>query len=158
MTAYPVPNAIGGQVNMATGDAASLAAADQKNTKMVNFPAQWSVTHAPAVNVQATITKAAGATGVRHVCTGIHAKIVGGTTAPAAIQGTVNLRDGASGAGTILKSFTMVLAAAIGAKDEIALTGLNIPGSAATAMTLEFAAAGGANTFECVSMDGYDVS
>ena len=38
------------------------------------------------------------------------------------------------------------------------LAGLNIVGSANTAMTLEFAAAGGANTVESVAMTGYSVS
>lgn len=118
----------------------------------------WSVTHSPAVNTQASASKAAGGAGVRHVCTGVSARLVAGTAAPAAVQGTLNLRDGATGAGTILASWTVVLAASIGARDEINLTGLEIPGTANTAMTLEFAAASGANTFESVNLFGYDAS
>lgn len=117
-------------------------------------PAEWTVTHAPAANTQATASKAA-VTAVQHVCTAISARIVGGTTAPAATTATLNLRDGATGAGTILASWTLSLAGAIAAKDEVNLTGLNIVGTAGTAMTLEFAAAGGANTLQSVTLTGY---
>jgi hypothetical protein len=141
-----------------TGAAAVLSAVTQSFALLVTRPGDWSVTHAPAVNTVATISKAAGGAGVRHVCTSITGAIRGGTTAPAAIQGTLTLRDGATGAGTILWSQTVVLAAAVGAKDEVCVSGLNIVGSANTAMTLEFAAAGGANTFESVALTGYSVS
>jgi len=40
----------------------------------------------------------------------------------------------------------------------VSLSNLNIVGTAATAMTLEFAAAGGASTFESVALTGYDAS
>ena len=157
MADFKVPVQGGGTRTLTVADAAGLAAAPA-NALMVNWPAEWASFHAPAVNTQATISKAAGGAGVRHVCTGIYAAVRGGTTAPAAIQGTVHLRDGAAGAGTPLLSLTTVLAAAVGAKDEINLNGLNIMGSANTAMTLEFAAAGGVNTFEVVALRGYSVS
>lgn len=119
----------------------------------------WVVTSAPAANTQASASRPAVAAGIpadnKHVCTSISALIRGGTTAPAAVQVTVNLRDGATGAGTILASWTLVLAGAIAARDEIVISGLEIMGSANTAMTLEFAAAGGANTFESVTMTGH---
>ena len=141
-----------------SGSAANLAAQSSANAVLASSPGEWSVTHAPAVNTVATATKAAGAAGVRHICTGVSARIVAGTTAPAAIQGTLNLRDGASGAGSILASWTVVLAAAIGARDEVNLTGLHVVGTAATAMTLEFVAAGGANTFESVALFGHSAA
>lgn len=141
-----------------TNAAAVISAATQGFAILASRPGDWSVTHAPAVNTVATATKAAGAAGVRHVCTSISARLLGGVAAPAAIQGTLNLRDGATGAGTIIWSQTVVLAAAAGAKDEVSMSGLNIVGSAATAMTLEFVAAGGANTFESVSLTGYSVA
>lgn len=118
-------------------------------------PGQWAVNHAPAANTQATITRAAAGAGVRNVCTSISARIVGGAVAPAAVVGTLNLRDGATGVGTILQSWSVSLAAAVAAKDEVVLTGLNIQGSLNTAMTLEFAAAGGANTLQSVNLAGY---
>jgi len=120
----------------------------------------WAVTSAPAVNTVASASRPAspapaGAVGARHVCTSIIALIRGGTTIPAAFQATVNLRDGASGAGVILASFTLVLAAAVAAQDGIVLSDQEIIGSPNTAMTLEFTAAGGANTFESVTLTGH---
>lgn len=158
MTDFSRPIAGGKTVVNSTGDAATQGAAVQPNGLLVSRQGNWAVTHAPAANTVASASKAAGGAGVRHVLTGFHAKIVGGTTAPAAIQVTVNVRDGATGAGTILAAFTMVLAAAIAAKDEIAMSDLNIVGSANTAMTVEFSAAGGLNTFECASLQGYSIS
>lgn len=119
----------------------------------------WSVQLAAAVGVQGTVTKAAGGAGVKHVCTGVIASFVAGTAAPAAVVATVNLRDGATGAGTVLATWYMSLPATAGASSApVVLSGINIPGSANTAMTLEFAAAGGANTFESVTLIGYDAS
>lgn len=131
--------------------AAVLAGTTQSMGMLVASPAEWSVFHTPAVNTQATATKAAGAAGVRHVCRTITATIHG---LIAATETTVliNLRDGATGAGTILWQLLLHVIPA-------GTTGLTLPvnimGTAATAMTLEFAAAGGANTFESVAMTGY---
>lgn len=119
-------------------------------------PVGWAATHAPAVNTQASATKAAEAER-RHVCTGFKARLVGGTTAPAAVVATVHLRDGATGAGTPLMTFTLALAAAVAAVDEVSMEGIAVFGSANTALTIEFVAAGGLNTFEAVTMTGYTV-
>ena len=122
--------------------------------------ATWTVVHQPAAATQATASKAAGGAGVSHVCTAICATFVVGTTAAgAASQVVVNLRDGATGAGTVLWSGVMALPTAVGsACPPIVLSGLNIKGTANTAMTLEFGAAGSTNTFEAVSISGYDIS
>lgn len=118
----------------------------------------WTVNSNPGVGVQATATKAARA-GCRHICTGITATLVGGTVAPAAVQATLNLRDGATGTGTILWSAVLALPATAGSSAvPVQLSGLQILGSINTAMTLEFAAAGGANTFEAVSLQGFDMA
>lgn len=143
-----------------TASATNQAAATKTAPLQIATPGTWSITHAPAANTQATISRAAGAAGVRHICTAITATLV----APAAIASgavQVNLRDGATGAGTILKSFTLQVggAASISADHAIIqLSGLQIVGSAATAMTLEFSAAGGASTLESVSLEGYDIN
>lgn len=119
----------------------------------------WTLVSAPAANTQATVTKAAGGAGIRHVCTAITATLVAGTTAPAAAQVTVNLRDGATGAGNVLWTGQMALTATAGTQaTPLQISGLNILGSANTPMTLEFSAAGGANTLESVSLQGYDLS
>lgn len=135
--------------------AAILAAQSSVGAQLIAAPGQWSVTHSPAVNTVATITKAAGAAGVRHVCT----SLLGALSAPGAAATPVlnlRLRDGVSGAGTILWSATHM--AGIGFADEVSQTGLNIVGSAATAMTLEFDIAPGANNFASVALTGYDAS
>lgn len=114
----------------------------------------WVATHAPAANTVATITKASAGAGLKNVCNAISATLVAGGTAPTAATATLVLRDGASGAGTIVWSHTLSVAATAGTGQIITIGGLAIPGTAATAMTLEFTGAAGANTFESVSMNG----
>ncbi len=141
------------------GNASVMSAQSGNNALLVSTPGNWTVVHAPAANTQASASKAAGGAGVRHVCESICATFAAGATAPAAVQVTVNLRDGASGAGTVLWSAVMALPATAGATaTPIIISDLNIVGSPNTAMTLEFSAAGGLNTFEAVSMAGYDIS
>lgn len=143
-----------------TASAAALAANSAAGALLAARPGDWSVTHAPAANTQATITRAAGAAGVRHVCTSISASLCD-RTGLIGIETLVTLRDGASAAGTVLWSRRMMLkpdGASVTGKssDEFTISGLNIVGSAATAMTLEFAGVAGAGTFESVAMTGYD--
>jgi len=114
---------------------------------------QWPVQNTPAAATQATITKAAVA-GVRHVCDSITATIACAATAQTPIQ--VVLRDGTTGAGTIL--WSAELAAIANGMGEVAVTGLGIPGTSGNAMTLEFVAAGVAASVESVSMVGYDLT
>lgn len=116
-------------------------------------PGQWSIQQQPAVATQATITKAAVAN-TRHVCTGLTVCLAAGATAQTPIL--VNLRDGATGVGTILWSGT--LSAPANGCASIPIAGLNIPGSVNTAMTLEFAAAPGAAAQVTVSLQGHDVT
>lgn len=134
--------------------AANVAAATQPGALVVAPPGNWSINNTPAVNTQATITRAAGGAGVRHVCTSISGTLIGQT---GAVEATVllNLRDGATGAGAILWSQRYLLSAVM--LTGVALTGLQIPGTANTAMTLEWAAAGGALSFESVALTGYDI-
>ena len=81
--------------------------------------------------------------------------LAAGATGPAApLQ--VNLRDGASGAGTILWSCLMDVP--INDSRTVTLAGLNIFGTANTAMTLEFAAAGGATTQESCTLSFVNAS
>jgi hypothetical protein len=116
----------------------------------------WTETHAPAAATQAIASRAAGAAGIRHICTAIGITVVGNTVAPAAQVLTFNLRDGATGVGTVLQTWRIGVEAVAGKTVVITLSGLAIPGSAATAMTLEGSAAPGANTFEAVTLVGYD--
>lgn len=136
-----------------TNSASVLSGATQSQGLLVAKPGEWAIQHTPAAATQATITRAAGGAGVRHVCRSITCSIVA-----IAAQGQiiVNLRDGATGAGTILWSAQFALLA--GTSDRITLGDLNIVGSANTAMTLEVAAAPAATNFASVSLTGYDAS
>lgn len=118
-------------------------------------PAEWSVTHGPVSNTVATITKAPGTGTQKHVATGLSFVVTSAATAPTATTLTINLRDGGTGAGTILKTWTVGVMATAGASQGVARNGMYVTGTAATAMTLEFTAAGGANTIESVELDGY---
>jgi hypothetical protein len=104
---------------------------------------------------QATATRAAGTATQRHVCTGVSIVVSGGPVAPAAQTLTFNLRDGATGAGAVLASWTIGVEAVAGKSVPINLSGLEIAGSYATAMTLEGSAAPGANTLESVVLAGF---
>jgi hypothetical protein len=112
----------------------------------------WGVKHTPAAATQATISKAAGAAGTKHVCTSIAATLATAGTAQTVLK--LQLRDGASGAGTIVWEQTILLAANL--VWSIVLSGLNIIGSDATAMTLEFSGANVADSYASVAMTGYD--
>ena len=114
----------------------------------------WVAAHVPAANTVATVTKAAAGAGVRNICTGLTVTLAAGAVAPAAVQLTVALIDGAAGGGTYLWRTQVALPAVAGAITAFVRSGTLLAGTANTAMTLEFSAAGGASTFESVSMDG----
>ena len=117
---------------------------------------RWSVVSNPAAGTQASASQSAGATGVRHVvdCVGFSAAA---TTAPTLTALTVNLRDGASGAGTVKWTYQVAIPATTGQSvAPYSVCGLAIYGSTATAMTLEFSA-GLSNLIQSVSLSGYDV-
>lgn len=124
---------------------------------VVIAPTTWALTSTPASATQATITKSAGGSGVQHVCQSItFSCAVDGTHAQTAIQ--VNLRDGGTGAGTILWSVT-VLKAATEAITFFHANGLNIVAPTSNnPMTLEFSAAGVTGSVQSVSLTGYDIS
>jgi hypothetical protein len=130
--------------------AANLSSATQPFAQMVAEPGEWAVNHEPAVSVQATATRAAGAAGVRHVCRSLHFSL-----AAVAAQTIIyaRVRDGASGAGTILWSQALIVP--VGEAWHCELSELNILGSAATAMTFEFSAAPVATNFQTAGGSGY---
>ncbi len=66
--------------------------------------------------------------------------------------------DGASGGATHLWEGVMSIPATAGEIRGITRSDLWLVGTAATAMTAEFSAAGGANTFESVSMEGLTIA
>ncbi|MGH7744387.1 MAG: hypothetical protein ACREQ5_06135 [Candidatus Dormibacteria bacterium] len=134
-----------------SASAANQAAQPKVGVAVVTGPGNWTLVNAPVAATQATATRAAGAAGVRHVLTSINASI---NATAAQGQVSVVVRDGATGVGTII--WEDRLSAVIGTDSRVSLSGLNIVGSAATAMTVEFTAAPAATNFETVSATGYD--
>lgn len=137
--------------------AANLAALPASGAILAAGPGSWSVPSTPAAGAQASATRAAGGAGVRHVAT-MAIVTFSATTALAAISTlTVNLRDGATGAGAVLAALQWTLPAAVVAAVCFPIPLPEIVGSAATAMTLESAAAIG-NLMVSVTLCGYDAA
>jgi hypothetical protein len=111
----------------------------------------WSNTNTPATATQATTSKASGGGSVRHVATSVTVCVSAGGTAQTPLL--FHLRDGGTGAGTILR--TWAFSAPINTSVCSDISGLNMTGSAATAMTIESAAAPVAAAQATVSMTGY---
>ena len=117
---------------------------------------RWGVTASPSAGSQGTISIAAEAS-VRHVADCISFS-GGSTSAPALTALTVDLRDGATGAGTILQQWTVIIPNSTGQNvPPFGLCGLGQVGTTNTALTLEFSAAL-ANLFTSVSLTGYNVN
>ncbi len=133
----------GSQINLATKQAPGAL--------ITTKPGQWTAS-AQATAGTPSASKAAGGAGVSHVCTGIVASVAAAATAQTPV--IVNLRDGATGAGTILATFA--LSAPANGTGIVSIAGLNIIGTANTAMTLEFAGATAAAVVGSVNLVGYD--
>jgi hypothetical protein len=148
-------NSAGVPFPLAFGGAADMASTASTGASMVTTPGDWSVTNTPAAATAATITKAAAAAGIRHIATGISVTLAAGATAQAAAI-IVALRDGLTGAGAILWSKQVILP--VNGVWDFNLSGLDIVGSAATAMTLEFTSAPAAGVFASVSLTGHEAA
>ncbi len=121
----------------------------------VGGPNAWTVNHAPAANTTATITRPAAGAGHCNVATALTVMYVAGASAPTAKTLSVAIIDGDTGGTSYLWGpAALSIPAVAGAVNGIALAGLWIKGSPNTKMTLEFSAAGGANTVESVSLSG----
>jgi len=117
-----------------------------------------SALNAPAAGTAASASVAANAT-ARHVIDCIDFSSVSSGAVTAA-NVTLVIRDGASGAGTILwqKNFAIATAAAASVQEinQQGFCGLNLVGSTNTAMTVEFSA-GVANAPQTVNFSYYNV-
>lgn len=135
-----------------TASAATNTAASLVGGQLVVQAGTWSLTNTPAVATQATASRAAGGGTVRHVATTVSWCVAANATAQTPLL--IHLRDGATGAGTILRSWAV--SAVVGTSQCGSESGLNITGSANTAMTIETAAAPAANVQATVNLSGYD--
>lgn len=124
----------------------------------VTSPDEWAINDAPAAAVAASASRAP-VIGQSHHATAISFSVITTTTAPTTATLTVTLRDGASGAGTVLMVWRVRVSAAMTDQNvaQVVLGGLNVVGSINTAMTLEFDV-GTLNTLEDVSLTGYTVA
>lgn len=120
--------------------------------------ARWTVASNSGAGSLGSASKAAGAAGVRHVvdCISFSASVAG--SAPTATTLRFDIRDGASGAGTVIWSFAIEIPATTTFQSVIphSVCGLNFIGSAATAMTAEYSTSI-ANVSEAANISGYDV-
>lgn len=137
--------------------ATTLTSSNERGRAIVELGPRWTVVSTPAVSVRASASIAAEA-GVRHIADTVCFSAVTNTTAPAATRLTVNLRDGASGAGTIIASWTVQIPATVSAQAVApqCFSGLNLTGTTNTAMTLEFSALL-TNLFQDVMLTGWHV-
>lgn len=111
----------------------------------------WSVNHTPAVSTQASASRAASAAGKAHVATSCSGSI---STIAAQTNITLSLRDGATGAGTVLWSKTIICPITSPCVLDSGI--LNVPGTAGTAMTCEWSGAPVATNFAVATLTGYD--
>ena len=134
-----------------TVDTVTTIAGKERGVTVPPNGGQFSLYHLPAATAQATVTQAAGAAGVKNVATSISFASVTVGTAQTVLS--VSLRDGATGAGTILWSLQFIQPV----NNIFSMTAPlpHIAGTAATAMTLEFSAGGAAATIQSVSLTGY---
>lgn len=112
-------------------------------------PKSLIVNHQPAVSTQATASVGAQ-DNIRHVADQVCFS-AGSTTAPALTQLSVNIRDGATGAGTVLASFVVVISASTGQNTPPVCFPLSVQGTNNTAMTAEWSASL-TNLFETVTL------
>lgn len=137
----------------------TLTSRNVAGAQLISFPSRWSVVSFPAASSQGTASIAAEA-GVRHVadCVIWAADSSGAVTAAA---GNLALRDGATGAGTIIMQIAVPHAVAAGAGIATIpanrVCGLNLVGTTNTAMTAEFNA-GVTNEVQSVTLTGYNIN
>lgn len=107
----------------------------------------WTLNNSASAGTPSA-TKASGGGSVRHVATAVSACVAVGATAQTPVQ--VNLVDGAA----VLRSWNLS-AAVSGNSACINESGLNITGTAATAMIIQFAGATVASSVASVNLSGY---
>lgn len=117
---------------------------------------RWAAASAPASGTIGSASIAAEAN-VRHVADCIFWSAAA-TSAPTLTQTALSLRDGATGAGTVLQKVTIVIPASTGTLiNPGGMCGLNLVGTTNTAMTFEWTA-GITNVFEAANITGFNIN
>ena len=138
--------------------ASTLTARSLRGTALEEKASRWSVVSFPASGSQGTASIAAEAS-TRHVvdCVTWAGDSSGAVTAAA---GNLAIRDGATGAGTIIWQIAIAHLVAAGAGIQTiapgTVCGLNLVGTTNTAMTAEFNA-GVTGEVQSVSMSGFNI-
>lgn len=139
---------------VATGSAANQALASTSAASVLTVAAaDKAVNHTPAVNTQATAS-IAGSAGLRHVGTTCSGSV---NTVAAQTPLTLSLRDGATGAGTVVWS-AVVGGCAITTTCVVTSPVLNVLGTANTAMTCEWSGAPATGNFEVATLTFHDAT
>jgi hypothetical protein len=139
--------------------ATTLTARNVAGSLFAEKSSRWTVVSFPAANSQGTASIAAEA-GVRHVvdCVSFGADAGAAVTAAA---GNFAVRDGATGAGTVIWQIAVAHLVAAGAGIQTiapqSFCGLNLVGTTNTAMTAELNA-GVTGEVQSVSISGFNVS
>ena len=142
---------------MRDGTAANIATVSPNGGVISVEPGHFTIQSAPAAGVQASGTRGAIAS-TRHVLRTITAACYNTAATGGFNAFVVAVRDGATGVGTILwETYLIIPGAVAGQADRFTLSGLSIPGSVNTAMTVEFNA-GVANVGQVVAATGYDAT
>jgi hypothetical protein len=136
--------------------ATTLTGRNSIGTQITEYSSRFTVVSSPAVSTQASASIAAAGS-VNHVLTHVCFSAVS-STAPALTLVDVVVRDGASGAGTIIAQFKVAITAATGQNvTPFCSPDLNLVGTTNTAMTAEFSALV-TNVFESVTLTGYNIN
>jgi len=110
--------------------------------------APWGITNRPAVNTAATVSQAAPGAPYQNRLRALQASLSGTAAGIAELV----VRDGATGVGAILMSLDV--ACPVDGVAIVQLSGLDFRSSPGNALTVEFVAAGGANTQQDVNAQG----
>jgi hypothetical protein len=138
-----------------SASATNLTVNTARGVQLTAQPGHWSIHAGPAVDLQATASRAAGGPGVRHVLTSLCFTMVPNVAGSNIGPARCFIRDGASTSGTIL--WQGLLSCGAGQAAVVALSGLSIVGSINTALTIEFDA-GKVGALQSVAATGYSVT
>lgn len=136
-------------LNAGTSSGTAQGAANSSSAALLTVQAsQIGINSSPAVNTQASASVAAGGATVRHMAAHCSGSIA---TVAAQTQVNLNLRDGATGAGTILWAGTILCP--ISTQCALDSGPINIIGTAATAMTCEWNGVPAVGNFEVANLE-----
>lgn len=126
---------------------------------LVTGPGNFTVATSASMS-QIAVASISAFAGIRHICTGFAFSVASGSAAPTIPSTPVRVvvRDGGTGAGTILHDLSVSMTAVAGQMvGPFSFTGLNLVGSISTAMTVEFTAAI-TSAWQSVNLIGFDAS